>query len=79
MYISYISSSIQIYIQQETCFQNIYKEHIKSSRKPTEKRQTSTKKAIQVTNKHEKVLSFINPQKCKLNPQHHITADHQNG
>lgn len=38
MYVSYISSSIQIYTQQETCFQNIYKEHVKSSKKPTEKK-----------------------------------------
>lgn len=74
-----VSSSIQIYIQQEICFQNIYKEHVKSSKNPTEKRQTSTKKVTQVTNKHEKVLCFINPQKCKLNPQHHITAGPQNG
>lgn len=79
MYISYISSSIEICIQQGTCFQNIYKEHVKSSKNPTEKRQTFTKKAIQVTNKHEKVLCFINPQKYKLNPQYHIAAGPQNG
>ena len=38
MYISYISSSIQIYIPQGTCFQNIYKEHVKSSKKPNKKK-----------------------------------------
>ena len=75
----YIFINPDIYPTRDLFPKYIYKEHVKSSKNPTEKRQTSTKKVIQVTNKHEKVLCFINPQKYKLNPQHHITAGPQNG